>query len=378
MKQIKILIKSILSFFYFLNKKKIIGEMIDNKKYSNLFFGYYDVSPFDKAEGLLVLHGQKNEDELDILIYNIDNKSFKTVGNTNSWNYQQGARLMWYAENEIIYNKYDSTTKKYYSVIVNLLNGKENIIDHPLQALFKNDYLLSISYDYLDEIGTEYGYKLKEDNAEADSLIYVDLKNKNKSNVLFKLKDCLELLNGTYPDSERFHFNHFLISPNGDYFIFIYRFYCNGVRVDHLFGYSTRDKSLEVLIEDELISHCSWRNNKEFIFWGKINNVPGYYLYSLKTKSVHFKLPTPEDGHPTFIDSSTILTDTYPDRFLCQTLSLINIESGIQKTILKIKHPATYSAYERCDLHPSISPSKTKFQIDVSNNGKRKICIGTL
>lgn len=376
-KVVKNRFKSILSFFYFLNKRSHIGEIIDNKEYSNLFFGYYDVSSFDFSEKLIALHGQKNSNELDILIYDLGNKTFKTVGTTNAWNYQQGARLMWFGKNELIYNKFDSKTKKYFSVVVNIATRKEYIIEHPLQALYKDEYLLSFSYYYLNQIGTEYGYKQEEDNDHVESLIHFDL-NTCKSRNLFKIEDCFNLLTGSYPHSQSLHFNHFLISPNGKYFIFVYRFYSDGVRVDHLFGYSMDDNQLEVLIENELISHCAWRSDNEFIFWGRINNIPGYYLYKFTINSVEFKLSVSEDGHPTFLRDDIILTDTYPDHFLCQTLSLWDIQRGTQKKILKVKHPVGYSAYERCDLHPSISLSKSKFQIDINNNGKRKVCVGVL
>ncbi|PKH67654.1 hypothetical protein CXF59_07030 [Flavobacterium sp. ALD4] len=378
MKNLKALFKGVLSFFYFFFKNKNNFEIIDNLKYSNLFFGYYDVSSFDKSEDFLALHGQKSEEELDILIYNIKNKTFEVIDSTTAWNYQQGSRLMWFGDNEVIYNKYDREIKAYYSVVKNIENGKENRIPYPLQSLYNQKYLLSINYSHLTKMGTEYGYKSEDDSITLDSLIYVDLENENKAETLFKIKDCFDFLKGIYNNAEKLHFNHFLISPDGTYFIFIFRFYSNGLRKDNLFGFSFVDEKLELLIEDELISHCAWRGKDEFILWGIVNNVSGYYLYNVRTRLITLKLNIKDDGHPTFVSKDIIITDTYPNRVLCETLSLVNIESGQTSVLLKVRHPAFYNLNERCDLHPSISASKTKYQIDFINKGKRNVCIGDL
>lgn len=89
-------------------------------------------------------------------------------------------------------------------------------------------------------------------------------------------------------------------------------------------------------------------------------------------------LATSRDGHPSFINEDTILTDTYPDKFLRQTLFAIDLTSKNWKVILEQKHPAAYSHDQRCDLHPSLSSSKTMFQVDILDNDRRKISIGKL
>ncbi|MGQ1787823.1 hypothetical protein [Saccharicrinis sp. GN24d3] len=372
------MIKNVLKVFLSMMKSRYKGDVIvvNNSTYENLFFGYYDVSPFNSVNNNLVLcHGEKNDKTLDILVYDIKAMEFKIIGSTDSWNYQQGARLMWFSSSEIIYNKFESGRS--ICVIKNINNDNEKEISYPIQALYRNDYMLSLSYANLYDVGTEYGYSYVDNSPTKDKLIYYDLKKKQE-HVLFCLSDCQNILKVKYEKAIKNHFNHFLISDNGKYFIFIYRFYIGNKRVDNLMGYSLESNTLELLIEDQLISHCSWKNNEEFIFWGSLQSVSGYYMFSIIEKKCNLIKECNDDGHPSFIDDSTIITDTYPNKYLTQQLYLLDLNSMNKRLLLESKHPSFYDKGSRCDLHPSISEDKKYFQIDVIKNGRRKICIGKL
>ena len=125
MQELKNLIKLVLSRLYFLFNKSP-KKIIEIDKYCNLFFGYYDVSSFNLSENLIACHGQVKADseEVDIIIYNLIENTYEIIDTTLAWNYQQGSRLMWFDDNNVIYNKYDQKTKKYYSVIKNIHNLK--------------------------------------------------------------------------------------------------------------------------------------------------------------------------------------------------------------------------------------------------------------
>ncbi|PWJ40938.1 hypothetical protein [Sediminitomix flava] len=369
------LIKRVLSFFYFLFKYSKKVQIIEDERYNNIFFGYYDVTSFSSSENLLTIHGQKyGHKDVDILLYNLQDSSIEVIDSSMAWNYQQGTRLMWFSSDELLYNKYDEI-KGYYSVIKNINDKSETIIPFPVQALYENSYILSIDYSNLTEIGTEYGYPHLHQTSYKDSLVYFNLKTSEYS-TLFQVTDCVKALTTQFDNATKCHFNHFLISPNGNYFVFIFRFYCNGKRVDNLLGYSLITNKLDVIVEGQMVSHCVWRNNEEVLFWGRVDNCPGYFQINTEEKCINLKYSTEKDGHPSFINNDVILTDTYPDRFLCQTLSTINIETGEKNIKLEKKHPAKYSTANRCDMHPSLSPSKTFYQIDVIEKGKRKVCIG--
>jgi hypothetical protein len=372
-----IIIKKILSAFYFAFKSKPKG-VIENNEYKNLFFGYYDLSPFSQSENMLLLHAQKTEASkfVDILIYNIESQLFQKVGETISWTYQQGARLTWFDKNKIIYNNYDEENLRHHSLIINLETKEKMKIPFPLQALHKQDFMISINYYHLYEVESEYGYRFRDENNKKTVIKYNFKTNDFKE--LFNFCDCERLLKCKYVDTSCTHFNHFLISPDGDYFIFVYRFYCKGMRVDNLFGYSISMNRLDLLIENELISHCTWQNNTSFLFWGKINSKTGYFLFGLDEKNYTLILQTPKDGHPSFINQDLIITDTYPNKFLRQQLFTYNLKTKVKNILMQQKHPSNYSSYERCDLHPSISQSGKLYQVDIILDGDRKVCVGKI
>jgi len=85
------------------------------EKNKHIFFGYYDVTPFnDSDKSLLVMQASlmnrapKENDYAEIGYYHINelNRSFVFLGKTNTWCWQQGCRLQWYGggKNQIIYN----------------------------------------------------------------------------------------------------------------------------------------------------------------------------------------------------------------------------------------------------------------------------------
>jgi len=377
MQELKNLIKLVLSRLYFLFNKSP-KKIIEIDKYCNLFFGYYDVSSFNLSENLIACHGQVKADseEVDIIIYNLIENTYEIIDTTLAWNYQQGSRLMWFDDNNVIYNKYDQKTKKYYSVIKNIHNLSETILTLPIQALSKSGFLISLCYYNLNRAGTEYGYKYETLINEKISISYF---NKSVSNLdLFDVNDCLNLLKVNKNNISKPHINHILISPNNKYFIFIYRFYINDKRFDNLFGYQIESNKLNLLIDNQVISHYTYRSNEELLMWCIIDDVPGYYSYNFVSKSLLLKLKVNEDGHPTFIDSNLFITDTYPNIFSRQKLSLIELNTGVEKLLLNVSHPEKYSSYNRCDLHPSLSNSKTKYQIDFIHKKRRKICVGNL
>lgn len=374
---VKMYIKYFISYIYFINKKIKHGKVINIIEYVNVFFGYYDVSSFNDDENFLALHGEKNNGELDIFIYDLKTDNYKIIGNTKAWNYQQGARIIWFSENQIIYNKYDSEFKSYYSVIKNINDLSEERIEFPIQTLYKKEYLLSIDYHELNTLKTEYGYGLESDNSRYGKLYKYNFLKKS-SEVLFDFNECLDLLKQDYSQIKNKHFNHFLINETGNYFIFIFRFYSDNKRIDSLIGYSCKKNRLELLIENQLISHSTWKTKDTFLFWGSIDNTPGYYQYIISKNSLSLKVSFVYDGHPTFISENIILTDTYPNKYLSEKLFTLNIETGEYKLINEFSHPANYVPYNRCDLHPSISKSKKKFQVDFINKGKRNVFVGDL
>ena len=375
--KLKVMLKMFLSFL--VRERLYKSRILNFEEYINIFFGYYDSTPYNKKdEDLICFHGERKDRNVDILLYSTLSNVLVKLDTSSAWNYQQGARLSWFNDDELIYNKYSIEDKCYFANVMNVNTRSECRFPYPVQTFYKNEYLLSLDYWKLNELGTEYGYPIPDQKYPRNSIVYYNIRN-NESEVLFDINDCMNVLKNTYSETEKAHVNHLLISPDGTYFIFIFRFYTGAKRIDHLMGYSLKENEIDLLIENEVISHCNWQNDKKIIFWGVIGNQSGYYIYDVDSKEDSQPVyATIEDGHPTFIEENEILTDTYPNRFLCQELYILNIKSKKIKRLIRKKHPAFYRKEERCDLHPSISPSKKLFQIDIIHKGKRNICLGRI
>ncbi len=378
MKQIKGYLKIVLSKFYFFGGGMRNALKLTHDDYEHLFFGYYDLSPFSNDEKHILIHGKKADtsDIVDILLYHINSKEYRKLGSTTAWNFQQGSRLAWLDNERILYNVYNTESKRYNCIIMNVKSEKYDIVPLPLQALHRTHFMISINYYHLYRSGTEYGYK--HPDHEYCTAVRIFFFNSKQIDVLFKVEDCRACIKTKLTGIQNEHLNHFFISPDGLYFIFHYRYYIENKRVDNLFGFSIENRSLDLLIPDEIISHCTWRNNTDFFFWGEIENIKGYYSFDLASKKIDLICSTSYDGHPSFITEDEIITDTYPDKFLRQRLFRLNIKNLKRNIILEHKHPAFYTRDFRCDLHPSLSLSKTLFQIDVLDKKRRKVIIGKL
>ena len=64
------------------------------EKNANIFFGYYDVTPFSKDDKKL-LYLRTEGEVADICILDLDSKEQNKISQTSLWNWQQGCRLRW-------------------------------------------------------------------------------------------------------------------------------------------------------------------------------------------------------------------------------------------------------------------------------------------
>ena len=132
---------------YFISPKiKSEGNIIritpeDDYEY---FFGYYDKSPWNYDERYMVCLRAKctwkdvspKEKAEIVLIDTKNNNSISIIGETSTWNVQQGCMLQWLGpkyDKEIIYNDY--INGHYCSVILDVHTLKKKIIDFPIYSV---------------------------------------------------------------------------------------------------------------------------------------------------------------------------------------------------------------------------------------------------
>ena len=91
------------------------------KKRTDIFFGYYDINPFNDDKIIAMGVGKKEVAD----VYVISNGIFNKIGDTRAWCWQQGSRLRWFDETHVIYNDFNG--KEYISTLVNIYTKEKDL-----------------------------------------------------------------------------------------------------------------------------------------------------------------------------------------------------------------------------------------------------------
>ena len=85
---------------------KLVSTGVPIKRISpadqEMFFGYYDLNPYDATGKLHLAHRtpfadrlQKVGDKAEVGFIELDTGKFEVMAETEAWNFQQGAMLQW-------------------------------------------------------------------------------------------------------------------------------------------------------------------------------------------------------------------------------------------------------------------------------------------
>ena len=363
------------------HKIKSEGDIIrvspDDTEYE-YFFGYYDKSPWDITDRYMLCMRAKNtwsevspKETADILIIDTqrlesDPNRVKKIAETKAWNVQQACMLQWLGpdfRSKIIYN--DFRDGIYCSVILSLKTMKETVISAPVYTVSADGrFALTLDFSRLYNLRPGYGYYNVPEKTKGIGL--------PDATAVWKINldtgEVIELLK--YIDFDRFEpreemleegsvhkVNHLMINPNGKRFMVLYRWFNGHRKYTRLITCDTDGTDMFVLSDDDMVSHCCWKNNSTILaFENKKKTGPGYYLMKDKTqKYMHCWPQISNDGHPSYNpDRSFIVTDSYPDR---SRIARIKIMDGDERkkgctTITKVFAPFKYDNDTRCDLHP--------------------------
>lgn len=344
------------------------------------FFGYYDKSPWDASMRYMICMRAKdtwsNPDPIgkaDICLLNLNfdsnNERYcKRIATTHTWNVQQGCMAQWLGpdfKSRILYN--DMRDGKYCSVILNIDTMEERVLPMPCYTVsVDGKTALSLDFSRLHSLRLGYGYaelpevtkgvalpdtiaiwKMDIETGEVTELLkYTDFAN-------FQLRP--EML-----EKGSVHkVNHLMLPPNGKRFMVLYRWFCGQRKYTRLVTCNVDGTGMYVLSDDDMVSHCYWKNDEEIIaFERKKEWGPGYYLMKDKTQEwQHLWGQLSNDGHPSYCptDSSLVVTDSYPNRARVADIKLLrdtDSDAKDMKVIARVFAPFKYDNNTRCDLHP--------------------------
>ena len=391
---------------YALSKKfKSEGNIVrvspDDSEYE-YFFGYYDKSPWDATMRYMICMRAKDTwsepdptVSADILLIDTQNEySVEKIATTHTWNVQQGCMAQWLGpdfKSRILYN--DLRDGRYCSVILNTKTMEERVLPMPCYTVSADGTTaLGLDFSRLHSLRLGYGYAaLPEKTAgvalpDETAVWKMDLNTGEVTDLL------------RYTDFARFEprpemlaagsihkVNHLMLSPNGKRFMVLYRWFCGQRKYTRLITCNVDGADMYVLSDDDMVSHCYWKNDEEIIaFERKKEFGPGYYLMKDKTQEYKHLWPSiSNDGHPSYspLNNGLVVFDSYPDKRRVQEIKVAcdnDIDGKKTKVITRVFSPFKYDNDTRCDLHPRWSPNGKQICFDGTFEGHRGLYVVNL
>jgi len=356
-------------------------------KYRHTFFGYYDKTPFSHDNSKLLALATDHDDvmvkpeEATVGYFDLkDKNSFVEVDKTTIWCWQQGCRLMWFGEDTIIYNRIVDGN---YGSVVYDIKRKKKLKEYNFSIYDKttdNRYALSLNFSRLHHLRPGYGYCnfLKDDDKgkilDNDGVILCSLED-NSQKLLIPISKIINIAPDDRMNDAYHYVNHLKFSPNNKSFVFYHIWTKGKKRYTRAIFSDIEGNILKVIDNKTFVSHDTFKNESEYLVYTEIDDLRAYYLYSLEDKSheVIYK-DFREDGHPTYLNNQSIITDTYPDRF-SREQKVVKFSKDKFEVLAKISSPKRYTGEFRCDLHPRVSEDKTKVILDIPSYEGRKLMV---
>lgn len=364
------------------------------------FFGYYDKSPWDATGRYMICMKAadtwSNPDpntEADILIIDTQkDNSVRKLATTHTWNVQQGCMAQWLGpdfKEHIIFN--DIRNESYCSVIVEVETGRERVLSMPVYTVSSDGKAaLSLDFSRLHNLRKGYGYAALPEKTEgtalpeATAVWLMDIAT-NRYKPILNYTD----FSGFEPRPEMARaihkVNHLMLNPAGNRFMVLHRWFRGTRKYTRLVTCNIDGSDMYLLSDDDMVSHCYWKNNQEIIaFENKKDSGPGYYLMKDKSQEyIHLWPQFDNDGHPSYspTDEHLIVTDSYPDKVRIADLKLLkdtDIEGTDVRVIARVFAPFKYDNDTRCDLHPRWSRDGKKICFDACFEGYRGLYVVNL
>ena len=379
------------------------------------WFAYYDKNETDPT-GRYVLAMRtsfedrmpESTDTIEIgMVDTLDNCKWIKLGTSSAWGWQQGCQLQFLpgTKSEVIWN--DRENGKYVSRIMDIYTKKVRTIPMPVYAVSPDGkWAVTVDYARVNDMRPGYGYsgnadKYADQNFPSEAGIWkVDLTT-GKTKLIISHADVMKIPNNLDPEfaDAKHWFNHLLVSPDGQRFIFLHRWkYPDKERREkyrgvggfgtRMFTASADGKGLRVIDPYNYTSHFIWSpDSKSVVAWTKIphikNGTNGFGFFDIADSNKENikqvgKGVMLTNGHNTFLGNNPewILNDTYPiGEKRQQTIYLYNTKTNKRYDIAKLHMSSKLFSPLRCDTHPRSTPDGKKVIVDSNHSGKRQIYI---
>lgn len=372
------------------------------------WFGYYDKIQFDPTNRYLLgmqvdfeMRSPTKNDVIKIGYIDLqDNDKWVEIGESRSWGWQQGCMLQWIpgSDSKVIWN--DRRGNNFLSIIKNIKTREEKIISKAVYALSPDGvHAIGTDFSRIQNYRKGYGYPggkdpFKQQNAPKNSGIYkINLKT-GKSELIISYKEISKIPNAGTDISDKWHyFNHLLVSPDGERFIFLNRWRdapipdevltnpdeYNKIRNNYttrMFTAGMNGKNVYLLDPSGKTSHFIWKDPNHITAWTRpLGKDFGFWEYQDKSTEIKQigKGIMSQNGHNTYLPGTNndwILNDTYPQRDTREQIPYLFQQSTGKKIELgRFYEPKEYTGEWRCDTHPRSSNDGKLICIDSTHGG---------
>ena len=369
--------------------------------------GYYDKLLFDTSNRYVLSNQVSFEhrspepnDRIQVGMIDLQSQSKWTeLGSSNAWNWQQGCMLQWLPGDgpaTILWN--DRIDDQFVCHRLEIESGKRSTLPMAVYCVAPNGrWGLSVDFRRLNDCRPGYGYcgipdpHASKATPSETGIWRVDFETGQTK--LLLTYDQIAKLNydegikfGFDPTKSKHWFNHLLINPTGDRFLFLHRWRetppdASREKISKT-GFSTRMITCDVDGSHPFVvdpygktSHFVWRDATSICAWAfHPSHRDRFYLFHDRSRTVEgvgVDVMT-QNGHNTYVpmtDNQWILNDTYPDKGREQHPYLYHIPSNRRVDIASLLSPAPYTAEFRCDNHPCASRDGTKVILDSTHEG---------
>ena len=350
--------------------------IFNREREGECFFGYYDRCP--ERNNLVLFHEIVN-DLLSVCVMNIQSREIVKIGDSQSYNWQMGARSIWIDDDTVSFNDFDGGKYicKWYSISQQRFI---KILPMPLMDIYNKDYVLTTNYRRLMSVDPDYSYRCIPEMGESEFFDYendgiwlYDIR-KDEKRLLLSFKDVLGVKGNILRTDGKHCVNHIMIAPDGKSFMFIHRYKVNGKKYDRLMVYDF--KELRCILDDPLQSHFCWLDNHTIMGYCGYGGEIGWFLADTVNgkveKLVEFTKAHPKNGHPS-PHGDWIVVDSYPNLSRMQELHAYNKKTKEFILLAEFYHDMQHHNYNRCDLHPRFTPDGKAIYVDTLYSGKRQL-----
>lgn len=399
------------------------------------FFGYYDKVELDADNTKLLAlkvsfldHVPESTDVAEVGYFDINSSEqvFHKIGETKSFNWQQGCMLQWLGadyKSKILYN--DLRDGSFVTVIYDINTQTEKVLPRAVYNVTpdgKNGLCVDFERHYWCRRGYSYDGVIKEEKnvpvVPGDGIWLLNLETGEDKQILsletlMNFKPLSNMTGGTH------YVEHIMCAPDSKRMAFLHRWkIADGGIYARLYTANIDGTELHLLNDSGRVGHFNWKSAGEVIAYcgleNKINKIRKYkalvkyflkpilplYHKMVKDNSKISKMITgdsyvifkdktherkrialdisDEDGHPSIrpYNQNQFITDTYPDPKDSPQgeLILFNIAEDKAEIIDMLDSIAEYdNSPLRCDLHPRWSVDGDYVSVDTMDRGVRGI-----